>query len=110
MYSQASVMNVSCPPTRIFPSIAFKIPPTEMVGVQVCSQQNMRSHGSCCGFSVGSGYCDGDLVIFHDLSQQFGAADHGDLFLYRSGELRIVRVNGCRVNNQVGSSSILEAF
>ena len=81
MYSQASVMNVSCPPTRIFPSIAFKIPPTEMVGVQVCSQQNMGRHGGSGGLSVGSGYGDGSLVILHKLPQQFGAADHGDLFL-----------------------------
>ena len=32
VYSQASVTNTSELPTLIFPPIAFKIPPTEMVG------------------------------------------------------------------------------
>ena len=38
VYSHASVMNVSDFPTRIFPPIAFKIPPTEMVGSRSASR------------------------------------------------------------------------
>ena len=32
VYSQASVTKMSEPPTRIFPPMAFRMPPTEMVG------------------------------------------------------------------------------
>ena len=32
VYSQASVTNISGPPTRILPPMASSIPPTEMVG------------------------------------------------------------------------------
>ena len=37
VYSQASVMNVSDFPTRIFPPIAGRMPPTEIVGSRPAS-------------------------------------------------------------------------
>ena len=39
VYSQASVTKVSDSPTRIFPWIAGKIPPTEMVGSASASKR-----------------------------------------------------------------------
>ena len=69
--------------------------------IKTTFQQNMRSHGSCCGFSVGSGYCDGYLVIFHDLSQQIGTGHHRNIFFFCAGIFRVIRMDRSSVNHQI---------
>ena len=69
-------------------------------GIRIRGQKNGGYHGGGGCFAVCSGYGNGGIVVCHNLPQQFGSGEHGKASLLRSGKLRIVRVNGGRVNNQ----------
>ncbi len=81
VYSHASVIKVSECPTRIFPPIAGRIPPTLMVGSHHL-QKNMGNHGSSRGFSVGSGNCDRCIVVAHDLTKKLCSVSIGIPFSF----------------------------
>ena len=50
---------------------------------------------------MSSGYCDRGVVIAHDLSEKLRSGEHRDAFLLCTGEFRVVRMDGCCVNNNV---------
>ena len=52
---------------------------------------------------MSSGYCNGSLIIFHDLSQQICSGHGWNTFFYGAGKLRVVRVNGSGINHQINA-------
>ena len=69
--------------------------------VHICFQENVGSHGGGCRFAVRSGNGNRRFEVVHHLAEQFGTGEHRDLFCYRSGIFRIVRVDGGCVDHQI---------
>ena len=53
------------------------------------------------GLAVGAGYSDGQLIVFHDLSQKFGSGEHRQPQFFCLLKFRIVRMNGGGVYHQL---------
>ena len=48
--------------------------PASIYGAEVVATGFVGGHGSCGCFSMGTGYCDGILIVIHNLTEQFCAA------------------------------------
>lgn len=99
VYSQASVRKVSEPPTRILPPMAGRIPPTEMVGSVSAASRMEEIMEVVVVFPWVPGYGDGLFIIPHELTQKLGPGQHGKITHLGPCKLRIVRVNGGRVDH-----------
>ena len=76
--------------------------PTNTDGrIAVTCKKNMRYHRCCSSFSMCSGNCDRCVVISHDLSKKFCTGKHRNTFFFSTGKLRIVRMNGCGINDYI---------
>ena len=64
-------------------------------------QQNVGNHGCCGCLSVGTADGDGSGIVVHELSQELGTGQHGDACVICSFPLGIIRMDGCRVNDQL---------
>ena len=69
--------------------------------ILLCLQKDMRYHGGCRCLSVRAGDGDRILIILHDLTDHFCTFHHRDAHCLGCLKFRIVRVNGCRVDNQI---------
>ena len=101
VYSHASVRKVSEWPTRIFPPMKNTADRNSRIAVS--GHQNVGEHRSCCRLSVCTGNGDRCIVVAHDLSEQLGTGQHRNTGSFCSGKFRIVRMDGCGINNKVGS-------
>lgn len=70
-------------------------------GVRVGRHEDMGRHGGCGGFSVGTGYSDGNLIVFHKLSQKLGAGEHGKFSANRLGVFGIIRVDSGSIDHKL---------
>ena len=50
---------------------------------------------------MGAGYGNRYLIILHDLSEQLGAGQHGEALNGCACEFRVIRVNGCGINDHI---------
>ena len=64
-------------------------------------KKDVGNHGSCGGFSVGTGNCDRCIVVTHDLTEKFRTCEHWKPFFFCTGEFRVVRMDCCCINNHV---------
>ena len=48
-----------------------------------------------------TGNSDRCVVIAHDLSEELGPGEHRDAFGCRTGEFRVVRMDSCRIDNDL---------
>ena len=51
---------------------------------------------------MGAGYSDGHFIVFHDLTQELCAGKHGNTKADRFLIFRIVRMDGCSIDDQIG--------
>ena len=91
VYSQASVTKSSGPPTRIFPPMESSIPPTEIVGFFFSSIRDLRQHRGRRCLSVGTGYGDGFLIVFHELSEKLCSGKDRQILRRCRRVLRVIR-------------------
>ena len=60
---------------------------------------------------MGPGHCDGGVIIFHELPEQFGAGQHWDLSCNSLDQLRIAPVDRRGIDNAADAGSdILRAL
>ena len=78
--------------------------------ILLCFHENHGQHGSGCGLAVGTGNADGRMIIFHDLSQQFGTGEHGNTLSDCLCKFRIVRMDGSCVDNHVNARNDIGSF
>ena len=52
---------------------------------------------------MGTADSDGFGIVVHELSQELGTGQHGDACVICGFPLGIVRMDGCGINNKVGS-------
>ena len=70
-------------------------------------KQNLRRHGGGGSLSVGAADADGVVILGGDDAQQFTALQHRYAAGFGSDQLRIVRHNGCGVDDQIRPRNIL---
>ena len=61
----------------------------------------MRDHGSSGSLAMGAGYGDGQVVIFHDLSQQLGPGKHRQSHFLSLLKLWIIRMDSGGIYYQI---------
>ena len=70
-----------------------------------CREQNERQHRGCRGLSVRAADCDTLPVAAHQLPEEFRAAQHRNALPLCLPKLRIIRVNGRRINHIVNRTA-----
>ena len=50
---------------------------------------------------MGTGYGNGFLIIMHELTQKLGSRKHRNAAFLCSGKFRIVRMDGCRIDDNL---------
>ena len=70
-------------------------------GATVALKKDVGNHGSCGGFSVGTGNGDRCIVVTHDLAEKFRTCEHWEPFFFCTGKFRVVRMDRCCVDNHI---------
>ena len=78
--------------------------------ITVCGHQDMGEHGGCGCLSVGTGNGDRSIIVAHDLSEQLSTGQHRNAGSFGGGKFRVVRMNGCRIDNEIGSGKNIFGF
>ena len=71
--------------------------------IHIGRHENVCSHGSCRGLTMGSGDADRNLIVLHHLSQKLRPGEERDFLCDCSGILRIARMDCCCVYNDINA-------
>ena len=78
--------------------------------IQFSCEKYMGKHGSRGRLAVGTGDGNRDVIIGHELSEQFGPAEHGKPFLHGSLIFFVVFMYGRRIYRHIYSVYYIRSF
>ena len=69
--------------------------------IELCMEQDLRNHGSGCGFAVGAADGNRELIILHHLTKELCSCEKRKRKRCSCLHFRIIRMDGAGINNKI---------